>query len=304
MGAALDGAMTGQQASWLRQPGAPVPSGERARGAPRSTAAARLFELQRKAWALALRCCVLPVSCLLSRRERHLMWRLYEVCFGALRPGVYPEVALSTLVGRDSVVTLAELPAHDYNVTEHELLALAALTRRLRPRTAFEIGTADGRTTLNIAINQAPEGRVLTLNLPLDQDYTVHRQECGVGERFLGHPAQQRITQLWGDSRTFDFTPYWGTCELVFIDADHSAEAVRRDSETALRLVDRERGVVLWHDALRYGIAEVLPQIAQREGLPIYLVAATNLALLCFVGGTPQTPVEWAGALQPVGGEA
>lgn len=287
----------------LRQPGAPVPSGERAGGAPRSTAAALLFELQRKAWALALRCCVLPVSCLLSRRERHLMWRLYEVCFGALRPGVYPEVALSTLVGRDTVVTLAELPAEYYNLTELELLAVAALTRRLRPRTAFEIGTADGRTTLNIAINQAPEGRVLTLNLPLDQDYTVHRQECGVGERFLGHPAQQRITQLWGDSRTFDFTPYWGTCDLVFIDADHSTGAVRRDSETALRLVDRERGVVLWHDALRYGIQRELPELALRTGLPVFLVAETNLALLCFAKKAPLAPLEWIAALEHGRGE-
>ena len=114
---------------------------------------------------MALRAAVLPAGSLVRRRDRHLTWKLWEVSSGAERPGVYPEVSLGELVDADATVTIQSLPNQTYNVTELELLAVSALTRQIRARTAFEIGTADGRTTLNIANNAMPGGTVFTLNL-------------------------------------------------------------------------------------------------------------------------------------------
>jgi predicted O-methyltransferase YrrM len=236
------------------------------------------------------------VTTLLRRTDRHLAWKLNEVCFGGARPGVYPEVTLANLVGGSTSSRVLELPAESYNVTEAELLSLSAITSYARARTVFEFGTADGRTTRNLAANVGTAGHVYTLNIPLDEDRT-HYQRIPVGSRFAGSPEAERISQLWGDSRTFDFEPYCGRCDLIFIDADHSDAAVWADSQTALRLADRRRGIVVWHDALRYGVQTALPRLMRQDGLPIHLIAGTNLALLCFLQGTAVLPQEWVKAI-------
>ncbi|MEX1187615.1 MAG: class I SAM-dependent methyltransferase, partial [Bacteroidia bacterium] len=56
-----------------------------------------------------------------------------------------------------------------------------------------------------------------------------------------------RITHLFGDSRSFDFTPYEGKSDLVFIDGDHHFDSVVEDTRTAFRLVS-EKGIIVWHD--------------------------------------------------------
>ena len=201
-------------------------------------------------------------------------------------------MALSRLLDRATPARVMELPAESYHVSEMELLAVALLSSQVRARTIFEFGTADGRTTRNLAANVVPGGRVYTLNIPPHLD-TTHSQNVPVGFRFQHSPEAERITQLWGRSTELDFAPYLGHCQLVFVDADHSEAAVWADSETALQLVDRDSGVVIWHDALRFGVQTALPRLMQEQVVPIYLVTRTNLAILCFAGGRPVLPAEW-----------
>lgn len=236
-----------------------------------------------------------------------MTWRLWEASAGANRPGVYPEVSLGAVLTADSTVTLQALPNETYNVTELELLTISAIVKQRQPRVALEIGTADGRTTLNIALNAAPGGTVFTLNLPLQQEATTagaksrtpwqdhagHKQDVPVGFHFLNRTTAASIVQLWGNSQSFDFTPYVGRCEVVFVDGDHFEPGVTIDSETALRLVDKSDGVVLWHDALRYDVQTALPRLARKEGLPVHLIAGTNLAALFFVEGQAVDPARW-----------
>jgi predicted O-methyltransferase YrrM len=259
---------------------------------------AEAVRLERAALAVALRAALLPLGALVRRSERHLLWRLHEAGFGSRREDLYPQVRLADLMDRATPVTVVDLPADHYHVSEAELLTLAALTARLRPGVVFEIGTADGRTARNLARNLDGRGTVYTLNLPLERD-AGHHQEVPVGHRFLGQPEAARITQLWGHSATFDYAPYRGRCGLVFIDADHTDAGVRADSRTALGLVDRRRGLILWHDATRYGVRTALPRLMRQEGLPVHQVAGTTLALLCFAGGRAVSPAAWAGRLGP-----
>ncbi len=263
-----------------------APFGERIRQAA---------DLQQNAWAVAFRTALLPITSLVRRRDRHLLWKLSEVCFGAQRPGVYREVTLNDLLNGSAAVHLQCLGSHSYNVTETELLVIAALALELGARTAFEIGTADGRTTLNVANNMPDGSTVFTLNLPLDQD-PGHSQDVPVGSHFLDKETPARIQQLWGDSKTFDFSPYAGTCQIVFIDGDHFEPGVTIDSEAAIRLVDRQNGIVLWHDALRFDVQTALPQFAQARNLPVHLISGTNLAALFFWAGRAVLPQSWASA--------
>ena len=249
------------------------------------------FRLQCAAWRIASRCVVLPVTCLLSRKERHRLWRLWDLLFGSSRTGVYPEVGLEALIDPTTTVRLSNLVGHSYNVTPFELLSLAALTAHLRPNVAFEFGTADGRTTLYLALHTSPTGRVYTLNLPLEQDLQ-NPQKLPLGYYFLGSEAGKRIVQLIGDSKTFDLSAYFGRCQLIFIDADHFEPSITHDSLMALRMIDRRFGAIVWHDALRYDVQTALPAIARQYG-PIHLVSGSNLAILCFVDNKSVPPSSW-----------
>jgi predicted O-methyltransferase YrrM len=230
------------------------------------------------------------------RLDRHLLWRLYETCFGSQQLGIYPEKPLTLFMDDTTAVTVANLSASYFNMSECELLALAALTARVRARRVLEIGTEDGQTTRSFALNVAPGGQVYTLNLELERDPT-HQQSTPVGSRFAGTAEAARITQLWGDSRRFDFSPYLGSCQIVFVDADHSEEGVTKDSERALAIVDKGRGVILWHDALLYGVKKALPRLMKRLRLPVWLVGGTIVAVVCYREGKPVEPEHWAGSL-------
>lgn len=217
-------------------------------------------------------------------------------------------MSLGAILSVDSTVTLQALPNQTYNVTELELLAISAIVRQRQALVALEFGTADGRTTLNIAVNAAPGGTVFTLNLPLQQaaspsadvkngtswhDSAGHKQDVPVGFHFLNRETPASIVQLWGNSQSFDFAPYLGKCEMVFVDGDHFEPGVSIDCETALMLVDRRDSVVLWHDALRYDVQTALPRLARRDGLPIHLISGTNLAALFFLDGQAVEPAVW-----------
>lgn len=252
----------------------------------------RVLHLQGMAWAIAIRTIILPITSLLRRTDRHLIWRLWEVYFGAQRIGVYPEVLLSNLLDNSTSVQLLEIPAKSYNVSVTELLALAALTNQLDAQTIFEFGTADGRTTLNFAANIKPSGQVYTINLPLEQG-NESRQDFAIGSCFKNRSESNRIKQLWGDTKTFDFSLYYNNCQIIFIDADHSDNAVWKDSQTALNLVDRKMGVIIWHDALCFGVQTALPRLISEQNLPIHLISGTNLAVLLFANGKTMMPEEW-----------
>lgn len=167
---------------------------------------------------------------------------------------------------------------HDYRYVDgdmpvQEMLALCRILRYRRPQSVFEIGTFEGGTTLQMAANC--EAQILTLDLDpsrADQrvvtDPSLDVYPYTPGARFMGTPYASRITQLYGDSQCFDFGPYAQKMELVFVDACHHYEWVRKDSESALAMV-APGGAVIWHDYAPYapGVVRALDELAPRIGL-------------------------------------
>jgi predicted O-methyltransferase YrrM len=174
---------------------------------------------------------------------------------------------------------------HLWNLGALEQALLTQVVRGQQLRTCFEIGTFDGSTTQLLAGAVAPQdGHVFTLDLPpADYDQTLPPEgyEGGdrVGERFADAPEAARITQLWGDSLTFDFTPWKGTVDLMFVDGAHDYPHGLADSRSALELV-RPGGWIFWDDfgprwhGLVRGIAEAT------DGLRVCWVEGTSLAVL------------------------
>jgi len=209
-----------------------------------------------------------------------------------------PRVEPAAFLHDPLAVSLEEIVSQDGNVAMAELLILCGIAKEIRARDAFEIGTFDGRTTLNLAINIDPGGKVVTLDLPVNTlDQTAHAIEVGErkyiakpqsGERFQNHSSRSRITQVLGDSATFDFAPFRLQFDLVFIDGSHAYEYTRSDSLAALELLrPGRRAAIVWHDyASKYwpGATRALDELLQTpEFKNVFHVKWTTLAVM-FVG--------------------
>ncbi|HEY4304154.1 MAG TPA: class I SAM-dependent methyltransferase [Gemmatimonadaceae bacterium] len=202
--------------------------------------------------------------------------------------GSLPVLSIDRITSAHTAVVLAE-PGHvNGNVSLLELLVIARLVRESRPSSIFEIGTFDGRTTLNLAEN-APEARVYTLDLPraattkieLDPDDRVYVEKDISGARFVGTEIGTRITQLYGDSATFDYAPY--PSDFVFVDGAHSYEYVLSDSAAAFGMLPNGRGTIVWHDYGAWeGVTRALSELRlnDKRFAGLVSVEGTTLALL------------------------
>jgi predicted O-methyltransferase YrrM len=164
---------------------------------------------------------------------------------------------------------------------------LCALAQVLRCKQIFEIGTYLGETAWLLAHNN-PDVRIYTLDLPsveeadntrlqfTDRNYLEERRR---GTRYLNTPEQSRITQLYGDSAAFNYSPYYNSMDLVFIDASHSYSYVKSDSENAFKMLSGS-GTIVWDDYTYYpGIYAYLNEIASTLDQPIMHIRGTRLAL-------------------------
>ena len=177
------------------------------------------------------------------------------------------------------------------NVRISELAILSAIAADCRDGTnLFEIGTFNGRTTLNLALNSPAQCAVFTLDLPPDLETLSSLAE---GERqIIKKPkpgsryekvraiypaAVGRIHQLFGDSSAYDYSPYKGSCSFVFVDGSHAYDYVMSDTRAAMDMVCRD-GVIIWHD---YGIWEdvtkALEELEQRENYGLRNISGTSL---------------------------
>ena len=160
----------------------------------------------------------------------------------------------------DSEATLVGAGSGSFGSTsDTEACILGALAKGCTR--VFEFGTATGRTTYILARNIAPGGRVTTLTLAPDDlenyrgdsDDNARAMEKALTESqfggflYTGTDVEDRIEQLYGDSKTFDETEWTGKCDLIFIDGSHAYSYIKSDSEKAFRMI-RPGGVVLWHD--------------------------------------------------------
>ena len=179
----------------------------------------------------------------------------------------------------------------DVNLAELAVLATAAASVSAGSE-IIEIGTFDGRTTLNLAANSPRHLAVFTLDLPPD---SAPKFDLAPGERtFVEKPRSgrhfveaadewaapaRRITQLFGDSATFDWSAHRRRAGLVFVDGSHAYDYVIADTDTALSLI-AQKGVVIWHDyGVWEGVTRALEEIEASRRLGLRHVRGTSLVV-------------------------
>jgi hypothetical protein len=131
-----------------------------------------------------------------------------------------------------------------------------------------------------------PPADIHRSSLPLEADDLQYIAKDGSGARFAGAAFAGRITQLLGDSATFDYSAYEGKMDFVFVDGSHSYEYVVSDTKTALRLLKPTGGIILWHDYATGawpGVTQALNEFYQKDHRfqGLRRIHDTSLCLLC-----------------------
>ena len=172
-------------------------------------------------------------------------------------PFLVPSNPLERLFQNGDQVDVTMLPrlirSHKWAMPEHELLTLGALAALLKPKLVVEFGTFMGGSTLAMAANIASDSRIVTIDLePTARKTHVHGMGVGLSEfevgcLFKGTPYESKIQQRFANSVEFTDQDLIGQADLVFVDADHTYEFAKRDTQTALQLL-KPNGTILWHD--------------------------------------------------------
>ena len=184
-------------------------------------------------------------------------------------------------------IMVEHLPNSDRSLPLHELACLALITKVVNPKQVFEIGTYTGRTALNFAQNSPEDCIVWTLDSSPTEAYIRtaavddNVERCASASMdYRGKEAERKIRPLHGKSSVFDFSPYFGKIDIVFVNGQHHYEAVKSDTVNALRMV-RPNGYVIWHDFANYGDCHDVTRavINTLSGDNVVQISATQLAL-------------------------
>lgn len=192
-----------------------------------------------------------------------------------------PTTSLDRIVDSNVKITLVETKELDGNVMSNELETITKIVAHHKPQRIFEIGTFDGRTTINLAKNTPGNTKIFTLDLPQDQVDSVklnlyshpeierddkwYIDKPTIGDRYAKYSEKKNITQLLGDSASFDFSPYYNSIDFVFVDGSHAKEYVQNDTEVALKLAGKN-SVIMWHDYTNWDdVGEVLGRYYDKD---------------------------------------
>ncbi len=172
-----------------------------------------------------------------------------------------------------------------------ERVLLAQLIRFFKPKTILELGTYRGSTTRLLLDNMPPDGTIYTVDLPPEGDFSnipgvTDMQMIALrapSQGYEKHARARNVKQVLGN--TFD-PSLWARIpegiEFAFIDASHSYEAVKNDTEWVHRKAVKD-AVLVWHDymanaAPENGVGRFIRE-QMRDYNDIFVCSDTTMAI-------------------------
>jgi predicted O-methyltransferase YrrM len=173
------------------------------------------------------------------------------------------------------------------NISLTELFTIVMTVALFKPKHIMEFGTFNGRTTLNMAINSPLNAIITTVDLPREKRHSTKYtlEDCGnmkeldesgyvgvgkKGKLWQGQNSKivNRIKQVWEDTARLNFRLFKNKIDFLFIDASHSYENCKNDSNNAHKLI-KAGGIVYWHDFNGWpGVTEALNEYYLEQGKP------------------------------------
>lgn len=169
-----------------------------------------------------------------------------------------PIVSLEEITPGPISLKISEKETKDGNVSLSELLCIVSIIKYYQARKIFELGTFDGRTTLNMHHNCCKKPNIFTLDLPKSHTektvYKIHdwekiytnKNEPGI--KFSHLKDEGSIIQILSDSANFERQDLNDYFDFIFVDGSHTNKYVENDTELAMRLINKEKGIIVWHD--------------------------------------------------------
>jgi hypothetical protein len=230
----------------------------------------------------------LPLSGL-SRKWRRLSKRLMNKDRKLLQQVNLPEVSWKDCTSQ-RIIKIWKPDQRNGNTMISEIAVINKIAADCEDGTnLFEIGTFDGRTSLNLAFSSPSNCSLYTLDLlpTMDTLFSLVPGERYMdkemsGERFEKYQKSansivNKIHRLFGDSASFDFSPYKNSCSLVFIDGSHAYEYVKSDTYATMDMIKRS-GVIIWHDyGIWEGVTKALEEIESKEKYGLKNIKGTSL---------------------------
>ena len=177
--------------------------------------------------------------------------------------------------GLPQIDLLELLPGFDETISPYSYLEgqalptdiglLKGLARQKAGCRYLEIGSWRGESLANVATVCA-ECVAITLS-PAEMLEAGYPQSAIACEGFFTHGVNN-IRFVRHNSKTFDFAQFGRYFDLIFIDGDHSIEAVKADTEAALSVLRDETSIIVWHD---YGLTSEMVNWPTLEGIRLGL---------------------------------
>jgi len=243
-----------------------------------------LHDLPMKKWKKAFKALGLILSnpWLLNKVLDDTVWEDYVISQYAMKQG-FPVVSPQQL-GISYAEPVFPYAFLDGGSLPTDLALLNGLARIIPDCRYFEIGTWRGESVANVARFAKS---CHTLDLAPEQLRQLGRDEAYIQAQGCLSRDIQNVTQLLGDTLTYDFSVLGRNFDLIFIDGDHHYEMVRHDTEKVFNALYREDTIIVWHDyaanpeQIRYEVmAGILDGLPKEKHPNLYHVANTKCAIL------------------------
>jgi hypothetical protein len=176
---------------------------------------------------------------------------------------------------------------NDFPGFKEDYLVIHCLIKKYNPKTLIEIGTSSGLGTKVICRAMGIKkywwnkkkniNKVYSIDVPPGSDPNIiyPGKEDGHPIR-AGRKCFFSYTQLFGNSNTFDFSPFY-PIEAWFIDGKHNYEYAKKDTIQALK---SDPKLIMWHDLqipeVEQAVVEVMDSLQDKYEL--YRVEGSRIA--------------------------
>ncbi len=122
---------------------------------------------------------------------------------------------------------------------------IKAIAKSIENCDYLEIGCFRGESLVNILPNTRS---TVSLSLSKKEMREINLPEYLMEPESILVKPNEKLTQIYHNSLTFDFASLNKKFDLIFIDGDHSTHAVKIDTANAFKLLKDENSIIIWHD--------------------------------------------------------